>query len=81
MTHEELNQYMQGAAKAASDALPKGCGFILLAFEFGDSDAFAYITNTQMQDAISTMKEWVQHMEDAYRPQLPPIFSGKGKVK
>lgn len=79
MTHEELNAYMKGAADALEGTLPPNTGFILLAFEFGDSEAMAYIAKCHRQDAIATMKEWVEVMEKESKLQLPAIFAGRGK--
>lgn len=60
---------MQAAAKAVERELPKGYGFFILAFRFGETDEKAqYVSNTHNRESI--VKAMLEFIE---RNPLPKI--------
>ena len=46
-------------AGVIQSALPKGLGFALFVFNFGDGGHLAYMSNAQREDMIKAVKEWL----------------------
>jgi hypothetical protein len=53
---------MQNVAKAVENELPKGAGFFVLAFNFGELPA-QYVSNSNRDDIIKAMKEFIERNE------------------
>lgn len=64
---QEANDVLQDIAKDIKAKLPEGFGFALLAYEFGEGDdkKMLYISNSQRQDVMNAMVEFLQkNVED-----------------
>jgi hypothetical protein len=57
--NDEIKATLRQWADKLSDDLPPGWGFTLLLFEFSPGDSLFYISNSQRQDQIKVMKEWI----------------------
>lgn len=59
---EQANEVLQDIAKDIKAKLPKNFGFALLAYEFGEGDdkKMLYISNSQRQDVMNAMVEFLQ---------------------
>lgn len=64
---EQANAVLQDIAKDIKEKLPENFGFALLAYEFGEGDdkKMLYISNSQRQDVMNAMVEFLQkNLED-----------------
>lgn len=64
---EQANVVLQEIAKDIKAKLPANFGFALLAYEFGEGDdkKMLYISNSQRQDVMNAMVEFLQkNVED-----------------
>ena len=64
---EQANAVLQEIAKDIKEKLPENFGFALLAYEFGEGDdkKMLYISNSQRQDVMNAMVEFLQkNLED-----------------
>lgn len=64
---QEANDVLQEIAKDIKAKLPENFGFALLAYEFGEGDdkKMLYISNSQRQDVMNAMVEFLQkNVED-----------------
>ena len=59
---EQANAVLQDIAKDIKAKLPENFGFTLLAYEFGEGDdkKMLYISNSQRQDVMNAMAEFLQ---------------------
>lgn len=59
---EQANAVLQDIAKDIKETLPDGMGFALLAYEFGEQPdrKMLYISNSQRQDVMNAMVEFLQ---------------------
>jgi len=59
---QEANDVLQDIAKDIKAKLPENFGFALLAYEFGEGDdkKMLYISNSQRQDVMNAMVEFLQ---------------------
>ena len=64
MTNREkqANDALQVIAKEIKEKLPKGMGFALLAYEFGEGDdkKMMYVSNSNREDVMLAMCEFLQ---------------------
>lgn len=58
---QQANNVLQNIAKDIKAKLPKGMGFALLAYEFGDDDGkrMLYVSNSDRESVILAMLEFV----------------------
>lgn len=64
---EKANAMMQEIAKEIKEKLPEGMGFALLAYEFeeGDDKKMMYVSNSNREDVMLAMCEFLQkNMDD-----------------
>lgn len=59
----EIQTILNDMGKSIASGLPKGWGFNLLIFSFGEGGSTFYISNAQRADMISTMKEFIEKQE------------------
>ena len=59
---ERANAILQDIAKDIKAKLPENFGFALLAYEFGEGDdkKMLYVSNSQRQDVMNAMVEFLQ---------------------
>ena len=59
---EQANTMLQDIAKDIKAKLPENFGFALLAYEFGEGDdkKMLYISNSQRQDVMNAMVEFLR---------------------
>ena len=59
---EQANAVLQDIAKYIKEKLPENFGFALLTYEFGEGDdkKMLYISNSQRQDVMNAMVEFLQ---------------------
>lgn len=57
---QQANNVLQNIAKDIKAKLPKGMGFALLTYEFGDAEnrRMMYISNSNREDVIKSMLEF-----------------------
>lgn len=58
---EQANNMLQEIMQEIKNKLPKGMGFTLLAYEFGDKDGrrMLYASNSEREDVLKAMLEFV----------------------
>lgn len=62
---EELNEQVEFALRETAEfikstgRLPKGMGFVLLMFDFGDKGNMFYISDAQRDDVLKSMQEFI----------------------
>ena len=59
---EQARDMLQEIAKDIDKKLPKGFGFTLLAYEFGDEDGrkMLYVSNSDREDIKKAMQEFIE---------------------
>ena len=59
---EIIKMRMQRICKKVQEELPDGCGFVVLAFEFGNADGkeMVYGSNANREDIVRAMEEWIE---------------------
>lgn len=61
----DIRERMQECARMLSVMLPPHTGFIVLAFDFGQTDTtFEYVANCKRDQAIHVLKGFVEHAQD-----------------
>lgn len=55
----EINPLMQELGRNIGAKLPKGWGYNLLLFTFGEKGSLFYISNADRSDVMSVMREWI----------------------
>lgn len=70
---EQAKNKMQKIAKEISRELPRGMGFVLLTFDFGDSLSrrLNYVSNGNREDIVKVMKEWISKTENHFGEHIP----------
>lgn len=63
---ELVKSKMQTIARKVDEELPKGYGFIVLGFKFDDAGEMIYVSNTDRQDVVKAMKEFIDKTESNY---------------
>lgn len=63
---QEANAVLQEIAKDIKEKLPDNFGFALLAYEFGEGDdrKMLYVSNSQREDVILAMTEFIKKQLD-----------------
>jgi len=60
-TPESVRARMQKIAQDVADDLPKGYGFFVLCFKFGDStQPCEYVSNARRKDVVAAMQDFIQ---------------------
>lgn len=59
----EIEGLLNEIGKSLGKKMPKGWGFNLLLFSFGEGGAMFYISNAQRPDMIAAMKEFIGKQE------------------
>ena len=59
---QQANNVLQSIAKDIKAKLPKGMGFALLAYEFGEGDdkKMLYVSNSNREDVMVAMVEFLE---------------------
>lgn len=59
---QQANNVLQNIAKDIKAKLPKGMGFALLAYEFGEGDdkRMLYVSNSNREDVMVAMVEFLE---------------------
>lgn len=59
---QQANSVLQNIAKDIKAKLPKGMGFALLAYEFGEGDdkRMLYVSNSNREDVMVAMLEFLE---------------------
>lgn len=59
---QQANNVLQNIAKDIKAKLPKGMGFALLAYEFGEGDdkRMLYVSNSNREDVMLAMVEFLE---------------------
>lgn len=59
---QQANNVLQNIAKDIKAKLPKGMGFALLAYEFGEGDdkRMLYVSNSNREDVMAAMVEFLE---------------------
>lgn len=57
---------MQDFAKHIEHTIGKKYGFALLIYEHGKSGRMNYVSNSQREDVIKAMKEFIEKSEDSW---------------
>ena len=62
---EIIKSRMQKIAKCVDGLLPQNCGFVVLAFQFGEAEdrEMMYASNADRKDIVNAMKEWIEKIE------------------
>lgn len=65
---EIMKKRMQRICKKVNEELPEGCGFVVLAFEFGETDGkeMIYGSNANRQDIVKAMEEWIEKTKTSF---------------
>lgn len=68
MENEIVKGKMQGIARKVEEELPRNWGFVVLAFEFGNSDGreMLYASNANREDVVKAMEEFAQKTKSNY---------------
>ena len=71
MSLEEADQYtqrkMQGLARYVKTELPRGWGFVIMAFPFNEPlSRMNYVSNGRREDIIPALKEFIKKTEDGW---------------
>ena len=66
--NELVKGKMQKIARKVDEELPNGYGFVVLAFNFGESEdnEMMYVSNANRQDIVKAMKEWIEKTEENF---------------
>lgn len=59
----EVEGVLNDIGQKLGETMPKGFGFNLLIFSFGENGSMFYISNAQRQDMIAAMKEFIGKQE------------------
>ena len=62
-TLEEAERSMQRIAKAVEPMVPKGFGFAVLVFSFGEKGFMNWVSNAQRQDMVKALRECADKLE------------------
>lgn len=59
---------MQKIAKCVDGLLPNNYGFVVFAFNFEDIDSkkLIYVSNSNREDIVNAMKEWINKTENSF---------------
>ncbi len=60
VSNPEIQAKMKDIGKMISSALPKGWGFSLMIFNYGDKGNMFYISSGKREDMIEAMKEFIE---------------------
>ena len=68
MENEIVKGKMQGIARKVEEELPKNWVFVVLAFEFGDSNGreMLYVSNANREDVVKAMEEFAHKTKGNY---------------
>jgi predicted hydrocarbon binding protein len=57
---DEIKDTLRDMGRTIGKALPKGWGFTLLIYTFGEGGTMTYISNAQREDMLKAMQEFLQ---------------------
>lgn len=60
---EDIQMTMKDIGRLIGSALPRGYGFNLLIFDFGEGGSMFYISNARRRDMLKLMKEFIEKEE------------------
>ena len=63
---EMVKGKMQDIAKKVDNELPKGFGFVVLAFRFNEKGQMMYVSNANRENVVNAMKEFIEKTENTY---------------
>lgn len=58
--NEDIEIAMKQIGEVIGKSLPKGWGFNLMLFDFGDKGSMFYMSNADRQDVIKQMREFIK---------------------
>lgn len=59
----EVEALLRDIGHAIGGRMPKGMGFMLMLFDFGENGATFYISSAQRADMLKAMKEFIEKQE------------------
>lgn len=62
-TLEEVERKMQGIARAVEGMVPKGWGFAVLCFSYGENGFMNWVSNARREDMIKALRETADNLE------------------
>lgn len=57
--NEDIEAKLKSIGKVLKDSMPPGWGFNLLIFSFGEGGSMFYLSNSQREDMIRAMQEFI----------------------
>lgn len=67
MNEEEIvKRKMQSIARKVDEELPDNFGFVVLAFKFNEKGEMIYVSNSNREDVVKSMKEFIEKTENNY---------------
>lgn len=63
---QETRETLKLLAKTITMCLPEGYGFFLMVYEHNSDGRANYISNSQREDVIKSMKEFMERTENAW---------------
>lgn len=58
-SREQLETHAREIGRTIAGALPKGVGFALLVFDFGEGGNLAWMSNANRADMVNSLKEFI----------------------
>ena len=67
MSEEEVTDTLDTVASIIDKIfIPEGYGFILMTYPFGTTDRAYYVSNSNREDVVKAMKEFIKKTETTY---------------
>lgn len=60
---ESLEKICRDVGRIIGSAVPKGTGFALLVFDFGEGGHMTYVSNSQRRDMVKALREMITKLE------------------
>lgn len=64
ITLEQMETKTAEIGRILGAAVPKGCGFAFLLFNFGENGFMNWVSNAQRKDMIAALKEMIHKLEN-----------------
>lgn len=62
--HPEIEQDLREIGRAVADSLPKGWGFTLFIFSFGEGGSTFYLSNANRDDMLKALTEFMMRQQE-----------------
>lgn len=84
----DIRERLQETARAVTTILPPHTGFILLAYDVGAGGRLEYVSNSNREDAVRAMREfitksessWMEHQSDKNRVTEVALEDGRDYI-